>query len=383
MNKRHPRRVLRAAHRWLGLVVGLAFILLGLTGSLLVFHREIDHFLLNRDWWRVERAAPSLTLAELALRLREQRPSAKGVGVDRPAFSGSAPSGYYEVPGASGETRFMIAALDPATGRIRGEYAWGVLPPGRRNFMSVVYRLHYELLAGATGLTLVGVLGLATLLLLAIGLYLWWPRPRRWRQSLRLKPGAPPVRRQFDLHGIFGALGGLGLGIIALSGAYMALPGPFRAAIGAVTHLTPFPQTPHITALTAAPPARVEAAIRPSLEHARYDSFALGDAGQPHRLTFREPGDPRTDYGSTIIFADPADGHVLAHHSPARVSTADLVLRFQFPLHNGQALGQAGRILVAVLGILPIGLFVTGLRLWWLRRSARSRASKAPQRATA
>src|SRR5689334_6601942 len=36
------RRVLMWAHRWLGLIGGIVVVLMGLTGSFLVFYREID-----------------------------------------------------------------------------------------------------------------------------------------------------------------------------------------------------------------------------------------------------------------------------------------------------------------------------------------------------
>ena len=42
------RKALFQLHLWLGLVVGLAWALQGLTGASLVFHREMDRWAKNR-----------------------------------------------------------------------------------------------------------------------------------------------------------------------------------------------------------------------------------------------------------------------------------------------------------------------------------------------
>lgn len=379
MMRRSKRVQLRVFHRWLGLVTGLLLVLLGLTGSLLVFHREIDHFVLNRDLWRAKAGPSPLTLAQMSVRLAEQRPAGRSFGVDRPYFQGSAPSGYYELTESNGETRFMIASLAPSTGMIRGEFAWGELPPNRRNLMTVVYRLHYELLAGDNGAVVVGVIGIATLLLVGIGTYLWWPAPGRWSRALTIKRRAPSVRRQFDLHGVFGATGSIVLAVIAFSGVYMVFPYQFHAAVAPFVRVAPFPKAPRLAEKRASiDPAQVEAVVRRRVDAAaRYDSFGLGNTSTPHRVVFREPGDPRTDYGSTVIFADPANGQMLARSSPAQWSAADVFFRYQFTLHNGQALGLIGRVLIAIAGLLPLVLFVTGARLWWSRRVSAKRYNQS------
>ena len=40
--RKKARKAWLASHRWLGLVLGAFFVLLGLTGSLLVFYTELD-----------------------------------------------------------------------------------------------------------------------------------------------------------------------------------------------------------------------------------------------------------------------------------------------------------------------------------------------------
>ena len=50
---------------------------------------------------------------------------------------------------------------------------------------------------------------------------------------------------------------------------------------------------------------------------------------------------------------------------------------WQFPLHNGDALGLAGRWLVFLGGWLPALLFGTGLYLWWRKHQLRRRSRRS------
>ena len=373
---RPGHRTLKVAHRWLGLSLGLLIALLGLTGSLLVFHREIDHFVLNRDLWRLEAPAPgtsALTLVTLAERVQAQRPNGTGFGADRPAFEGSAPLGFWEESGPDGHVTYMTAALDPATGVIRGSFAWGALPPTRANFTSVIYRLHYELFAGDVGIIVVGFVGIGTMLMIGIGLFLWWPTPGRLKQRLTLKRDASPVRRDYDLHNVSGAWGAVILFVVAVSGTYMVFPDQFKAGIAAVAPVTGDRPPTRPTEGAALPAVEAERAARALFPRARYDSAALGDASGPMNFTFREPGDPRKEHGSTRVEVSRTTGQAVIVARPANWTTADAVMRWQFPLHNGEIFGLAGRILVFICGLLPTVLLWTGLRLWLARRRAHQR----------
>lgn len=48
MHSKILRQVLFSLHRYIGLAVGLLLAFIGLTGSLLVFESEIDHWLTER-----------------------------------------------------------------------------------------------------------------------------------------------------------------------------------------------------------------------------------------------------------------------------------------------------------------------------------------------
>ena len=58
-------------HRWFGLLGGVWLLVIALTGSVLVFHEEIDHAL-NPDWFTASAGPVALALHERTLHVREQ-----------------------------------------------------------------------------------------------------------------------------------------------------------------------------------------------------------------------------------------------------------------------------------------------------------------------
>src|SRR5690606_7845548 len=87
------------------------------------------------------------------------------------------------------------------TGAVLGERRFG------EYFTSFVYTWHYTLLMGERGKLLIGYSAIGILLMLGIGIYLWWPQAGQWRPSLTVKPRAGRTRRLLDLHRVFGIYG--------------------------------------------------------------------------------------------------------------------------------------------------------------------------------
>lgn len=65
MNQKTIRNVAFSLHRYVGLIVGMILIIVGLTGSLLVFQEEIDHFLVNFQFGEVIPQGQRLTVESI------------------------------------------------------------------------------------------------------------------------------------------------------------------------------------------------------------------------------------------------------------------------------------------------------------------------------
>lgn len=360
------RTAWRTVHLALALIAGLWFAMLGVTGSLLVFHKEIDA-LLNPELLVRQSGDGDVPIAAAIATvggsvgpvLRIDAP-ADNRGVYRlQARSRSAPAELVEV------------FVDPGSGEILGTRAW------RSNVVAVLYDLHYTLLAGRSGRDFLGFVGLALLASVASGLYLWWPRGRSLRQALRIKARAPAVRRLYDLHKSVGLPAAMLLAVSALSGATMQFPETTRTIVQALLPAASFE-------------TRAEAEAR-NIEHAILQARAIvpdgrvrrvllpdGEAGA-YRIYLRRPDEVLKSSGLNVVSIDRRSGTVASVRTTADFRGADWFVAWQFPLHNGEAFGLAGRIVIFFLGFAPLTLYVTGLMLWWSRRHAR-RARKRCRR---
>ena len=86
------------------------------------------------------------------------------------------------------------------------------------------------------------------------------------------------------------------------------------------------------------------------------------------RINLWQPGEPSRRFPRTNIWLHPHSGAVLAVRDARRDSPGDVMLNWLHPLHGGEALGIAGRMLVLLSELASAVLAVTGWWRWLARR---------------
>lgn len=198
------RRVWRW-HFFAGLIVMPALMLMALTGGLYLYKTEIEGLA-----WRsmaVVEARDTRALADLWRQKAEQAADGTALAVvvpDRPDRAVQV-----RVSGDHGERTVFV---DPYDGRITGTV-------GGQGVMELVKKLHSLELLGKPFNILVEVVAGWAIILVATGLFLWWPRRGRNVAIAVPRPGNP-ARRPFwrDMHAVTGLyVGGIIL-FLALTG---------------------------------------------------------------------------------------------------------------------------------------------------------------------
>lgn len=362
------RRVWLRVHRWLGLTVGAVVVLLGLTGSLLVFDHAIDERL-NPALLLSDNDGSHVSLDRAQAAILEAIPSDHRLSwLSAPRTGDGVYRGYVGPPG---DGFWRLVSVDPVTAEVLGERHLG------DNLMSTVYELHQRLLLGARGETVVGLTGVIVLLSLGSGLYLWWPRLRHPSPSLTLKRNASVPRRQFDLHRTHAIYSLPFLATIVFSGIFMALTPWLEPVVDRVSPLTDpgaDVQAVRGDANAHIGPSAALATARTVLLEARWTGigFPVGEHGA-YQVAFAEDAHPRGSSGRSYVWVDPWRNEVLAVRRWDELSAGDAFLDWQIPLHNGEAFGLAGRWIVFVAGFVPLVLFITGFRIWRLKQRAARR----------
>jgi len=364
------RHWVRRLHLWLGLGLGGLLVLLGLTGSVLAFYPELDALL--HPEIRVEGSGPpdwDQALATVRAAYSDKDGPWRFEVTDQP---GAIPARYYDPPERPGYAfRPMMVWLSPDGGAVLRRDYWGEYA------MTFIYDLHYRLLLGETGGKVVGWLGFALLALLLSGLWAWWPRGS-WTKALRLKRGAPPQRALRDWHKLTGLSGLAFLLILTVTGIMLELPDESDATLGAIG--LPVDHASHVhapasdvSASSVIPPSKAIETAMTELPGARLAWIETPPAsGGTYRLRMQVPGDPSFRFPHSFVWVDGVTGEALAVQDARIAASGSTVNNWVHPLHDGSAGGLAGRILAALIGFVPLILFVTGWMRWRARNIAKA-----------
>ncbi|MGV3502707.1 MAG: PepSY-associated TM helix domain-containing protein [Adhaeribacter sp.] len=147
-------------HQWTGLIAGVFVLVMGLSGSVLVFHQDLE-MLEHRNLWQVDNSAPvsidkayqTITRAYPHWEIRLQRFSAD--------------PGQTLIFSLRRPEERLLVFVHPSQGQLLA-----VLDP-TKTVTNWVLKLHYALHAGLAGEVLVFVAGLAWLISLLTGLYIY------------------------------------------------------------------------------------------------------------------------------------------------------------------------------------------------------------------
>ena len=367
------RRVLFQLHLWIGLILSVPLVLLGLTGSILVFEHELAEFIdpeLHRAGAGEARPVSAIIDAARTVAPAEMRPTF----VMAPEAAGDAARVRFVPPGRGQQPGFTdrVVFVDPASLAILGTRSSG------EGILRQIFTLHANMMIrDRSGREAIGWLGTIMLGLGLTGLVLWWPRRGHVAAAFTVKRGARGLRLHRDLHGAVGIWTLLVFIIVTFSGVYLAFSQHLGAAVSAI-----FPARDLRAAAQAAKavPVRGQAAIdvdsaiavaREVVPDGQLRRVMLPQRpDQPYRVGFARPGETH-GMPLTAVFVDPYSRQVLLVLDPRTYTAGETFMAWQHALHAGDGLGWVWKLLVFVSGFLPLLFGITGFLMWQLKRRAK------------
>jgi uncharacterized iron-regulated membrane protein len=371
------RKIWLNLHLWLGLTAGFVLALIGLTGAFLVFYApmlttELGHRLFDVDGPPPHHAAVDEWIAGARRSYGDFGPIDFVMGPRFGIGGGNAANLGVETP----DRKHLTITIDPNSGLPLGKFIW------EDTYTTQILRFHAQLSSSLFwGREVVAWLGMAMIVSMATGLYLWWPRNRNWYVAFTLKRGARGRRRLLDLHNLFAVYLYVPLLILAVTGVYIIKPYWIDPAISLVSMV----RTPDADALArASKPGSCKARTTPGqaadLAQALFPSakFVLivipRQQEQPYRVQLAPPNN-LDDKGQTQVFVD-RECPVILTAIDGEVRVASEVFKaVVFPLHRNLMLGRFGQVVVFLSGLLLPVSFVTGLLLWLDKRKNRRRTA--------
>jgi uncharacterized iron-regulated membrane protein len=397
------RNVWVKLHRWAGLGMAVFLVVAGLTGTVLAFYEELEHWL-NPHLYRVRpHGAP---MSPLALRaLAEQHMPQGHIDFVDLHHQPDTSVVFYLQPRTDPETgkpyelAFDQLFVDPYTGQILGTRQWGEFGLDRERLLPFLYRLHFTLaLPDPWGRWLFGLTALLWTLDCFVGFYLTLPRKgaqflRRWKPSWLIKRSGSLYRINFDLHRAAGLWTWPMLLLLAVSSVQFNLYNEVFAP--ALKVLMPMVEVedalPKLPQPLAAPDLPWEQALERGrtllAAHTTREGFTVDR--ETGLWLNREQGfyayavksslDIRAKGGRTVVYLSALDGQELGFEHPYMAS-GNAVVQWLAALHMGRVGGLTYRIVLCATGLIVATLSITGVVIWWKKRQGRRQALARRQR---
>ena len=238
--------------------------------------------------------------------------------------------------------------LDPPTARVLA------VAPRNGGVMRFLHVLHGSLQVPGIGRTIVGWIGVAMLLSSMTGLWLWWPTIGRWTKGVRWRRHR---NTDSNLHYQMGFWIALPLFVLSLTGVWISFPGVFGGREGG--------GRPAFAPPVAEPAQSVDTVV------ARAAAVAKG----PLR-TIGWPTERSADW--TVSLADGRRIKVADDGGVAVAATARKpggAARWMRRIHDGDDMGIVWQVVIFLGGLLPAGLAVTGVIMWWRARGWRAKVA--------
>lgn len=353
------RRLLFQVHLWVGLGLGLYMLVMGVTGSALVFADELEGWLTPGIEAADQVAGAPAPVSALLAAARRAYPGRQVTALYGPTSRRPTAVVYMK----RGEevlhaylhpvSATLAAATTPSTSAVR----W-------------LQDLHFNLLSGRAGRAVNGA-GAAMLFLLCItGVVLWWPGALRWTRALVVDFGRTWRRVNWELHSAAGFWAAGFLAMWALTGFYFGYAQQVSGWIHRVSPVSslmvPHPVPTRMSAKPDVEAMLAEAARR--VPQGRFFGLQLPGGQRSTYIVFMAREVPEAKRSCDYLYFDSNSGAYLGTwHRGLSASAADEVIRWIVPLHFGLFGGLPVRILWSVLGLTPALLFVTGMGMWWNR----------------
>ena len=368
------RRALFQIHLWVGLIVTLYAIVIGLSGSALVFREEIERAT-QPTLYHLAPSTQQTSLATTIQRIEAARPGWRAFSLSGLDHQDQAIALLMTPQHGPPTANFRYVSFNPHTGEV-------LLDRQRYDgLLGWITNLHFYLLSGHNGLLLSGWMALGLLILCLTGIVLWWPGIRRAASALILHRRHSWRRINWDLHAVIGFWTGALLLAVTFTGLYFAFPTPITNLMFFATGSTHQAAKAEAPAKPLTPSTTALLSVDQTLAAARK---ALPPDAPPSYLQL--PTKPNTPYNATGYYAgtapysqlvrislDPHTGAVLSSEDTRTQPLALRLIQYFFAIHFGSFAGEGPlgllvKALWVLIGIAPALLGVTGVLMYWNRK---------------
>jgi uncharacterized iron-regulated membrane protein len=368
------------SHLWIGIILGIYFSLLGLTGSTLIFKNEFNR-IFERNLHQVTIPADQTraSLDVIAQTFKQATPGAKISTLILPEKPDETITIVYHSiqPNQPGGTRhdWRQCFINPYSGAIIGDEIGG------GEFFHTIRNLHARLLLEDVGINLnrYGVLCIITLLV--SGLWLWLPNPKYFLlqllQRATIRFDAPFNRVVFELHNAVGFYSSSFLLILATTAVTALWYDQANAVVCALTN-TPFFAKKDLPSLEREMTFSYDQVFANTKDAVPgYSPALISD----HMTVLMQPPDNHYVFPRIVTVSLDEKTCVVTHiDRPENKPLGMQIMNWTMPVHFGQWGYGIGyypvKCLWVLIGFCPSLLCITGFLMYFGKQNATEAAAK-------
>lgn len=370
------RKFINDIHLWLGLGSGIILFLVCLSGTILVFEKEIESYFSGKV--TIEPRSNKETVASLTQKLKDSN-NGFVTGVTIP--SNSQEPYAFAVKKDLKDRRGSEVLVDPYTASVHK-----IEKTGADDFMQIMFRLHrWLLLETNVGRPIVGVATIIFLILSISGIVLWFPKKVKWKtlkHGFKIKTDANWKRINHDLHNTLGFYSCIVLIIMCITGlcwSFESYKNGLGNLIGAEIFNRSTPKF-EVNTISDDESISVDKAIALANETLKYSGklTVTFPNENSNYYVFRKTNDASWSPITTDNLYMDASGKIMTvewfSEKPLNVQFASLIK----PIHTGEIYGTFSKIIYFITCLIATSLPVTGTIIWWNKlQKKRKKAVKA------
>jgi uncharacterized iron-regulated membrane protein len=211
------RKAVFQVHLWVGIAVGIYVLTISVSGSAIVYRREIAGKYLHRTVVVTDAGRRRMSEEEQEQNVKRVYPKYEVLGIRQPEERDRPDDVVLERRNIRVERLF-----DPYTGKDLGNPQ-----PAIDQVLEWLADLHDNLLLGVTGRFVNGIGSILVTLLSLTGAVIWWPGIKNWRRSLTINRKARFARFNWDLHSAIGFWCSSFVFVWGISGICLCFPETF------------------------------------------------------------------------------------------------------------------------------------------------------------
>jgi uncharacterized iron-regulated membrane protein len=351
-------------HLYASIIVCPFVLVFAITGTLMAFEPEIDHFL-HAKLCYVEPSGKVLSFASIANKIHKAFPRDTIMGYDL----STSPDISYHVY-TNSQTIYFDQYSGAILGVMHGPDFW-------QSTQNNIHQLHLRLALNNRkdiGKSIMNWTGVILLIILPAGLVLWRKQKRmaiRWKEKPRLV--------WFDWHSLIGVTAFIFITILAFTGVMIGFENQTTPMFYKLTGSKPTSQpdikiTAPVNWKQLSPDSALQIA-RAALPGASPFDINVPGITEAYDIRCRYPED-RTPGGRSRVMIDSYSGKVL-YAEGSRTAPAGTRLKvINRAIHTGDIFGIFSKIIMSLASITLGFQLISGLRMYWLRKWKRKEKVK-------